>query len=60
MRDAGFPENAVVGAVLGQGGKVKMPRGDTLIEEGDRVVVFARREVVRRVEQLFRVSVEFF
>ena len=60
LRDAGFPENAVVGAVLGQGGKVKMPRGDTLIEEGDRVVVFARREVVRRVEQLFRVSVEFF
>jgi trk system potassium uptake protein TrkA len=59
LRDAGFPEQAVVGAVLGARG-VKMPRGDLVIEEGDRVVVFARRDVVRQVEQLFRVSVAFF
>jgi trk system potassium uptake protein TrkA len=59
LRDAGFPENALVGAVLGREG-VKMPRGDLLIDEGDRVVVFARRDVVREVEQLFRVSVDFF
>ncbi|MFT6773570.1 MAG: trk system potassium uptake protein TrkA [Paracoccaceae bacterium] len=59
LRDAAFPEQSVVGAVLGSKG-VKMPRGDLVIEEGDRVVVFARRDVVRQVEQLFRVSVDFF
>ena len=59
LRSAGFPENALVGAVLGADG-LKMPRGDLVIEEGDRVVVFARRDTVREVEQLFRVSVDFF
>ncbi|HKK35821.1 MAG TPA: Trk system potassium transporter TrkA [Paracoccaceae bacterium] len=59
LRSAGFPDDAIVGAVLGRGG-LKMPRGDLVIEEGDRVVVFARRDAVREVERLFRVSIEFF
>lgn len=37
-----------------------MPTGDLVIEEGDRVVVFAERAKVREVEQLFRVSMEYF
>ncbi len=59
LRDAGFPEDSIVGAVLGSDG-VKMPSGDLVIEEGDRVVVFAERTKVREVEQLFRVSMEYF
>ncbi|SFI68211.1 Trk system potassium transporter TrkA [Albimonas pacifica] len=59
LRSAGFPESAIVGAVLTRDG-VKMPTGDLVIQEHDRVVVFARRDVVREVEQLFRVSVDFF
>ena len=59
LRAAGFPEDAMVGAVLGRGG-LKMPSGDLVIEEGDRVVVFVGRGAVRQVEQLFRVSVDFF
>jgi trk system potassium uptake protein TrkA len=31
-----------------------------MIQEGDLIVVFALRDVVRAVEQLFRVSVDFF
>jgi trk system potassium uptake protein TrkA len=59
LREADFPAGAKVGAVLGREG-VKMPHGDLVIREGDLVVVFALRDVVRRVEQLFRVSVDFF
>ena len=59
LRDAGFPRNAIVGAVM-SGKTVKMPTGDLVIEEGDRVVVFALSEEVPQVEQLFRVSVDFF
>ncbi len=59
LRDARFPEDSIVGAVLGAKG-VKMPTGDLVIQEGDRVVVFARRDRVREVEQMFRVSVDFF
>lgn len=59
LRDAGFPEGAVVGAVL-SGGKVKMPAGDLVVNPDDRVVVFVLSKRVREIEQLFRVSVDFF
>jgi trk system potassium uptake protein TrkA len=59
IRDAGFPAGSLVGSVF-SGGKVIRPTGDLVIREGDLVVVFAQREVVRKVERLFRVSVDFF
>jgi len=37
-----------------------MPQGDTIINVGDQMVMFAVREVVHQVEQMFRVSPEFF
>ncbi|HSI39199.1 MAG TPA: Trk system potassium transporter TrkA [Xanthobacteraceae bacterium] len=48
-----------VGAVV-RGGRVLLPRGDLVIQARDRVVLFALAERVKRVEQLFRVSLEFF
>jgi trk system potassium uptake protein TrkA len=59
LRDADFPTGALVGAVLGRDG-VRMPQGDLVVQEGDLLVVFALREVIGRVEQMFRVSVDFF
>jgi trk system potassium uptake protein TrkA len=37
-----------------------MPRGDTVIEAKDRVVLFALPDQVRKVEKLFTVGLEFF
>ncbi|MEM6667045.1 MAG: Trk system potassium transporter TrkA [Pseudomonadota bacterium] len=48
-----------IGAVY-RNGQVSIPRGDTVIAAGDRVVVFSLAEQVRHVEQMFRVSLEFF
>jgi len=48
-----------IGAVV-RAGKVMLPRGDTVVQAGDRVVLFALQDKVKRVEQLFRVSLEFF
>ena len=59
VRSAGFPSGAIVGAVLHHG-KVVLPTGDTVINEDDRVVVFAEASVVKDIEQMFRVSVDFF
>ncbi|MEM7056804.1 MAG: Trk system potassium transporter TrkA [Pseudomonadota bacterium] len=59
LRDAGFPAGSIIGAVLGSDGLV-MPRGDTVIQVGDVLVVFAVRDAVRQVEQMFRVSMDFF
>lgn len=59
LRDSGLPESAIVGAVL-RAGKVMIPRGDTVILEGDVLVVFAMAADVRKVEGLFRVTVDYF
>jgi trk system potassium uptake protein TrkA len=48
-----MPDGVVIGAVL-QAGTVVVPRGETLIKAGDRVIVFALHEVAAKVEHLFR------
>lgn len=47
------------GAIM-RGGKVLMPHGALELEAKDRVVLFARADAVREVEQLFRVSPDYF
>ena len=59
IRDMDWPEGALVGAIL-KGGKLVVPRGNTRIDEGDTLTVFALRADVAAVEQLFQVSIDFF
>ncbi|QDL92891.1 Trk system potassium transporter TrkA [Paroceanicella profunda] len=59
VRDCDFPERSILGAVL-KGDTVVIPRGDTVLQEGDILVVFAMAADVRRVEQMFRVAVDYF
>lgn len=47
-----FPDKAVIGAVLKQG-RVLTPRGGTVLEVGDEVVVFALSDGVTAVEDFF-------
>lgn len=59
LREAKLPEGVMIGAVL-RDGEVQMPTGDTVINAGDRVVLMAMRDNVKDVEQMFRVSIEYF
>ena len=59
IQDAEIPEGVIVGAVV-RDGKVIVPRGSTVIETDDRVVLFARPEAVRQVEKMFSVRLEYF
>jgi trk system potassium uptake protein TrkA len=59
VRDIAFPEGVLVGA-LKKGDKVVKPQGDTKIEEGDVVVLFALTADVPEVERLLQVSIDFF
>lgn len=59
MRDLRLPDGIRLGAVYRQG-KVLMPSGDFVILPKDRVVLFVTANRVRQVEQMFRVSLEFF
>ena len=60
IREIDFPEGALIGAVMKRGGEVVRPHGDTRIEEGDVIAVFALSADVPEVERLFQVSLDFF
>jgi trk system potassium uptake protein TrkA len=49
----------IVGAIV-RGDEVITPRGDTMVKARDRVVIAARKDAVRRVEQLFAVRLDYF
>lgn len=59
LRDLDLPDGIRIGAIF-RDGKVIMPGGETEIVAKDRVIIFATAERVRQVEQMFRVSLEFF
>ncbi len=59
LREVHLPAGIIVGAVV-RADETIIPRGDTIIQAGDRVVIFAVKEAVKKVEQLFSVRLEFF
>lgn len=59
IRDLDLPEGIRIGAVS-RAGTVLRPDGDFRIKAKDRVVLLAAAEAVRHVEQLFRVSIQYF
>lgn len=59
LRDLDLPDGMRIGAIYRDGEFIR-PHGDIRIRPKDRVVIFSLVSSVRQVEQLFRVSLEFF
>lgn len=59
IKDIAFPEGALIGAVM-KGEKVVKPNGETRIEEGDVITIFAMADEVPEVERLLQVTIDFF
>jgi trk system potassium uptake protein TrkA len=59
LKDIGFPEGVIIGAVV-RDGVVMVPDPATVIKPKDRVVLFATAADVRKVEKMFSVGLEFF
>ncbi|MEL6365558.1 MAG: Trk system potassium transporter TrkA [Pseudomonadota bacterium] len=54
-----LPEGVLLGAVV-KNGAVELPGPNTVAEAGDRIILFALKDAVAKVEQMFRVSLEYF
>lgn len=54
-----FPRGAIVGAVE-RHREFFIPHGETVIEPGDRVIVFVRREAIPKLEKLVTVRLDYF
>jgi len=59
LRDLNLPNGARIGALIRKG-QVITPRGESTIEGGDRIILFAAKEAVKQVEKLFSVRLESF
>ena len=59
LRKANLPKYSSVGAIIRQG-EVIAPRGDTVIEPQDRVIIFAARQAINDVEKMLSVRPDFF
>jgi len=59
LRELKASGGMIVGAVV-RDNQVLTPRGHTVIKAHDRVIMVARSEVVRRVEQIFAVRLDYF
>jgi len=47
-----FPRGAIIGAIV-RGGDYEIPTGESVLEAGDRVVVFTLPEALQKVERFF-------
>jgi trk system potassium uptake protein TrkA len=59
LKEAELPEGVMIGAVY-RNGEVSMPNSGTIIKPGDRIVLMALHDYVKDVEQMFRVSLDYF
>ena len=59
LRELELPDGMRIGAVY-RDGEMITPSGSLRIKPRDRVVMFALEKAVKQVEQMFRVSLEFF
>ncbi|MFZ0692887.1 MAG: Trk system potassium transporter TrkA [Alphaproteobacteria bacterium] len=59
LKDIDLPTGVVIGALV-RGEDVIIPRGDTVIKTGDRIVLFAGAEAVKKIEKMFSVRLEYF
>lgn len=59
LKEADLPDGMIVGAIVRED-EVIIPRGSTEIQTNDRVILFAQKDAVHKVERLFRVSLEYF
>jgi len=59
LNELDLPDGIRIGGIR-RGRTVMVPRADTTIEANDRIVIFATKDKVHEVEQLFRVSLDYF
>jgi len=59
LREVKLPAGIIIGSVI-QDGVIIVPKGGTIIKAGDTVIVFTCADMIKKVEELFSVRLEYF
>ena len=60
MKNLKLPKDVSLGAVVKKNDNILSPRGDTILEAGDIVVMFVPIKSMKKVEELLAVNLDFF
>lgn len=59
LKKISFPKGALVTVII-RSDQIIIPSGDSVIEAGDRIVIFASRQAVSKIEKIMSVKLEYF
>jgi trk system potassium uptake protein TrkA len=59
LSEVKFPKETIVGAIF-RGNNVIIPRGHNMIKPHDRLIIFALKKAIPKLEKLFTVKLEYF
>jgi trk system potassium uptake protein len=59
LKNISFPKGTLVTGII-RGDNITIPSGESVIEPGDRIIIFAQRSAISRVEKILMVKLEYF
>ena len=59
LKEISFPKGAIVAGIIRQE-EIIIPTGDSLIRPNDRIIIFATRQAIPKVEKILAVKLEYF
>lgn len=59
LMDVAFPKGVLITTIL-RGDRVIIPTGQSVVEPNDRIIIFARREAIPKIEKILAVKLEYF
>jgi trk system potassium uptake protein TrkA len=59
LKKISFPKGALITSII-RNSEVIIPEGESVIEPNDRIIIFARRQDISKIEKILAVKLEFF
>lgn len=59
LRNIAMPKGSLVVSIM-RGDTVHIPSGESVIEPDDRIIIFAQRDAIPKIEKILAVKLEFF
>jgi len=61
IKNINWPNGAIIAGIIRRGqSRVIFPSGSTVIDPGDRVVIFANKRVIPKIEKILSVKLDYF
>ncbi|MBT8363258.1 MAG: Trk system potassium transporter TrkA [Deltaproteobacteria bacterium] len=59
LKKIGFPKGAILAGIIRKG-DIIIPTGDSIVKPGDRIIIFAHRKAIPKIEKILAVKLEYF